>query len=152
MVRTMLALCAAAALCATPLYAQESRATRAEAEAMVKRGVEAIRSMGRQKAFSAITAPSRTFVDRDLYLAVYDLNGRCLAHGQNAKQVGQDLIDMRDPDGKPFIRERVELARTKGKFWQEYKFTDPLTKTVLPKQMYCELAGDVVVCGGVYKS
>lgn len=114
--------------------------------------MEALKSRRRDKVFSEITAPSKTFVDRDLYLAVYDLHGRCLAHGQNARQVGRDLIDMMDPGGKPFVREHVELARTKGKFWQDYKFTDPLTKTVLPKQMYCVLAGDVVVCGGVYKS
>jgi hypothetical protein len=152
MSRLVLALCAAAALCAVPVVAQESRATRAQAEAMVKKGVEALKTMGRERTFSEITAPSKTFVDRDLYLAVYDLHGKCLAHGQNAKQVGQDLIDVMDPDGKPFVKERVELAKSKGKFWQDYKFTDPLTKTVLPKQMYCELAGDVVVCGGVYKS
>jgi signal transduction histidine kinase len=152
MFRPFLALCAAVALCAAPAFAQESRATRAQAEAMVKKGVEALKTMGRDKTFSEITAPSRAFVDRDLYLAVYDLHGKCLAHGQNAKQVGKDLIDMMDPDGKPFVKERVELAKTKGRFWQDYKFTDPLTKTVLPKQMYCELVGDLVVCGGVYKS
>lgn len=34
MFRSILALCAAAALCASPAHAQESRATRAQAEAM----------------------------------------------------------------------------------------------------------------------
>jgi hypothetical protein len=49
------------------------------------------------------------------------------------------------------VKERVELAQSKGKFWQDYKFTDPLTKTVQPKQMYCEKVNNVAVCGGVYK-
>lgn len=136
---------------AAPLSAQDSRATRGEAEAMVKKGVEALKKMGREKAYAEITAPAKTFVDRDLYLVVYDLNGKVHAHGQNPKQVGKDLIEFKDPDGKPFVRERVELAKSKGKFWQDYKFTDPLTKTVLPKQMYCEKHEDVVVCGGIYK-
>ena len=74
-----------------------------------------------------------------------------LAHGQNAKQVGKELIDMKDPDGKLFVKERVELARSKGKFWQDYKFTDPVTKKVLPKQMYCERLDETAVCAGVYK-
>ena len=32
-----------------------------------------------------------------------------------------------------------------------YKFTDPVTKKVLPKSMYCERLDDTVVCGGIYK-
>jgi signal transduction histidine kinase len=57
-----------------------------------------------------------------------------------------------DPDGKAFVKERVELANSKGAFWQDYKFTDPLTKKVLPKTMYCEKAdAKNIICGGVYK-
>ncbi len=36
-------------------------------------------------------------------------------------------------------------------FWQEYKFTDPMTHKIEPKQMYCERLDDAVVCGGIYK-
>jgi cytochrome c len=39
----------------------------------------------------------------------------------------------------------------KDAFWQDFKFTDPLTKKVLPKEMYCERVDQVVICGGVYK-
>lgn len=131
--------------------AEESRATRVDAEKMVKRAMDALKKNGKEKTFGEITAPSKTFVDRDLYVVVYDLNGVPLAHGQNTKQVGKNLIDLKDPDGKLFVKERVDLAKAQGKFWQDYKFTDPLTKKVMPKQMYCERADDVVVCGGVYK-
>jgi len=131
--------------------ADESRATKADAEKMVKKGVEFLQKNGRDKAVAEMTAPSKTFVDRDLYLVLYDINGKCVAHGQNAKQAGLDLIGLKDSDGKLFVKERVDLAKSKGKFWQDYKFTDPLTKKVLPKEMYCERADDVVVCGGVYK-
>jgi hypothetical protein len=147
-----LAVSLVVAALAVPAAAQESRATRAEAEAMVKRGVETLKKMGLEKTVVEMTAPSKTFVDRDLYLVIYDLDGKCVAHGQNAKQVGKDLIELKDPDGKAFVRERVEWARSKGRFWQDYKFTDPLTKAVLPKQMYCELVDRMVVCGGIYKS
>lgn len=126
------------------------RATRAQAEAMVAKGVAAVKAKG-DAAYVEMTAPNKAFVDRDLYLVVYDLKGRCLAHGQNATQVGKDLINLKDPDGKEFVRERVTLAESKGKFWQDYKFTDPLTKSIQPKQMYCEKVNNVVVCGGVYK-
>ena len=131
-------------------FAQE-RANQAEAEAMVAKGVAAVQADS-AKAYADITAPSKTYVDRDLYLVVYDLNGKCLAHGQNPKQVGKELIKLRDPDGKLFVKERVDLANEKGSFWQDYKFTDPLTKTVKAKKMFCQKASDVVVCGGVYPS
>ena len=148
-------LLATALLCALALtqsvsFAAGERANKAEAEAMVAKGVDAVKAKG-DGAYVELTAPSKTFVDRDLYLVVYDNTGKCLAHGQNPKQVGKDLINLKDPDGKEFIKERVELASSKGKFWQDYKFTDPLTKTVQAKQAYCEKVGNVIVCGGIYK-
>jgi signal transduction histidine kinase len=141
----------AAAIAALPAVAAESRATAAEAEAMVKKAIEFYKKNGREKALEAYTAPSKTFVDRDLYIVAYDMNGVPLAHGQNAKQVGKNLIGLKDPDGKEFVKERVELAQSKGKFWQDYKFTDPLTKQVLPKRMYCEKHDELAICGGIYK-
>ncbi|MFD0666709.1 cache domain-containing protein [Ramlibacter sp. MAHUQ-53] len=144
------ALFLASCVAATGAWAAGERATKADAEAMVAKGVAALKAKG-DAAFVEMTAPSKTFADRDLYLVVYDMNGKCLAHGQNAKQVGKDLLNLKDPDGKEFVKERVSLASSKGKFWQDYKFTDPLTKTIQPKQMYCEKVGSHVVCGGIYK-
>ncbi len=141
----------ASLLCVAPLIGQaQDRATKDQAVAMVGKGVAALKAKA-EAAYADMTAPSKTFVDKDLYLVVYDMQGKCLAHGQNPKQVGKDLIGLKDPDGKEFVKERVQLAQAQGKFWQDYKFTDPLTKTVQPKQMYCEKSGSVLVCGGVYK-
>ena len=61
------------------------------------------------------------------------------------------LIDLKDIDGKPFIKERVDMAKTQASFWQDYKFTNPTTKKIEPKTMYCERLDQTVVCGGVYK-
>jgi hypothetical protein len=134
----------------TMSLAAGERATKAEAEAMVAKGVAAVKAKG-DAMYVDITAPSKTYVDRDLYLVVYDTTGKCVAHGQNPKQVGKDLLNLKDPDGKEFVKERVELANSKGKFWHDYKFTDPLTKTVQAKQAYCEKVGNVIICGGIYK-
>lgn len=138
-------------LCSAGMAGAEERASKKEAEAMVKKAVAAYKAGG-EKVFADFTAPSTKYVSKDLYVVAYDLSGKCVAHGQNAKQVGKDLIGMKDPDGKAFVKERVDLAKSKGKFWQDYKFTDPLTKKVLAKQMYCEKADDKnIICGGVYK-
>ncbi len=138
-------------LCSAAMAGAEERASKKDAEAMVKKAVAAYKAGG-EKSFVDFTAPSKKFVSKDLYIVAYDFSGKCVAHGQNAKQVGKDLIGMKDPDGKAFVKERVDLAKAKGSFWQEYKFTDPLTKKVLPKVMYCEKGDDkAIICGGVYK-
>lgn len=131
--------------------AKEQFGTAREAEAMVAKAVGHIRAVGADRAYRDFTDKAPAFTDRDLYVIVYDLNGRVLAHGQNPRMVGKDLIDLRDADGKEWIKERVELTRTKGKFWHDYKFTDPLTKKVLPKSTYCERVESTAVCVGIYK-
>jgi cytochrome c len=133
------------------LAAQDEYGTASEAEAMVGKAVAHIKKVGAQKAYEDFTSKAAPFVDRDLYVVVYDLEGRVVAHGQNPKMVGKDLIDLHDPDGKAFVKERVDLARTKGKFWHDYKFTDPVTKKVLPKSTYCERLESTAVCVGIYK-
>ena len=125
--------------------------TAAEAEALVKKAVAFIKANGQDKAFAEFGNPKGPFVDRDLYITVYDMNGKCLAHGANPKMVGKDLIGLKDPDGKAFVKERVEMAKSKDKFWQDYKFTNPLTKKIEPKAMYVEKAGDLLVACGIYK-
>ncbi|HEX5394152.1 MAG TPA: cache domain-containing protein [Rhodocyclaceae bacterium] len=146
----LMTLAATAALLVSHGAFAEEFATPKEAEALVGKVVKAV-TADRAGTFKEITAKDKKWVVRDLYPVVYDMSGKCLAHGQNEKQVGKDLIEMADADGKEFVRERVELAKSKGKFWQDYKFTDPVTKKVLPKSAYCEKAGDVIVCAGVYK-
>ena len=153
MIKSTLKVTAAAlagvAIIAGSAFAAE-RATKAEAQAMVKKAAAFIKAEGPAKAYPEITSKP-TFKDRDLYIVVYGLDGKVLAHGQNEKLVGQDLIDTKDVDGKPYVKERVELAKKGAPFWQEYKFVDPLTKQVQPKEMYCEKLDETAVCGGVYK-
>lgn len=149
--KNVVAAVAAVLICTVGMAYAEDRATKKDAEAMVKKAVAAYKADG-EKVFADFNAPSKKYVSKDLYIVVYDMNGKCVAHGQNAKQAGKDLLGMKDPDGKTFIKERVDLAKTKGSFWQDYKFTDPLTKKVLPKQAFCVKADDKnIICGGVYK-
>ncbi len=122
-----------------------------EAEAMVKKAIQLIKADGRDKAFAEINNTKGKFVDRDLYIFVYDMNGKCVAHGFNAKMIGKDLIEMKDPDGKYFVKERIEICKTKGKGWQDYKFTDPITKQLEPKSAYVERVENLIVGCGVYK-
>jgi cytochrome c len=135
----------------TPSHAKDEYATAAEATAMVKKGEAYIKANGKEKGYAEISNKAGQFIDRDLYLTVYGMDGTVRAHGANAKMVGKNLIDLKDIDGKAFVKERMELAQAKPSFWQDYKFTNPVSKKVEPKSMYCERLDDSVVCGGIYK-
>ena len=131
--------------------AAEEKATRTQAITMVQNGVEFLKSAGKERAHAAFSDKKGQFVQHDLYLVVYGLDGVVRAHGANERMVGRNLMELRDIDGKEFVKERIELARSKGSFWQDYKFTNPVSKKVEPKSMYCEKLDDAVVCGGVYR-
>ncbi|KNZ31070.1 MAG: histidine kinase [Methylibium sp. NZG] len=136
--------------CAGAAHADEG-ATSAQAIAMVKQGITFIKANGKDKGYAEISSKISQFKDRDLYLVVYGLDGTVRAHGANEKMIGKNLIDLKDVDGKAFVKERVELAAAKGTFWQDYKFTNPTNKKIEPKSMYCERLEDSAVCGGIYK-
>ncbi len=141
---------AAAALAGGAVCAAEN-VTAKEAEAMVKKGVAYVKANGKEKAYAEITNTKGQFVDRDLFLSVVQFDGKVLAHGANEKLVGKMLIDMKDIDGKEFLRERIEMAKSKPVLWQDYKFTHPVTKKIEPKSAYCERIDDTILCGGVFK-
>ena len=149
--RLLSAVMLVGSLSGVAVEAQQTFGTAQEAEAMVGRAVSHIKAVGAEKAYQDFTNKTPGFFDRDLYVVVYDLGGRVLAHGGNRNMVGKELLGMRDADGKPFVKERVELARSKSKFWHDYKFTDPTTQKVLPKSTYCERAEATVACVGIYR-
>jgi cytochrome c len=142
----------AALLALATLPALANNATRDEAQAMVKKGIAFIKANGVEKGYAEVSNKGGQFTDRDLYLVVYGLDGKCLAHGANEKQVGKDLIELTDIDGKYFVKDRISMVKSKpAGAWQEYKFTNPVSKKIEPKVMYCEKLGDTAVCGGVYQ-
>jgi cytochrome c len=138
-----------AALACEPIAAAQW-ATKEEAVAMVKKAVALIEEQGPYTAYAEITNKTGRFHDRDLYITVLGLDGKVLAHGANESLIGKVLIDATDADGKQFVKERSELARQQPSFWQNYKFMNPVSKKIEPKQMYCERLNETAVCGGVY--
>ena len=129
----------------------EEHATKDACVAMVKKAVEYVKKEGVEKAYAVFDKKGGEFTDRDLYIYVQDMSGRTLAHGANAKLIGKDMHDAQDVDGKYYVRERLALASKQSAFWQDYKFSNPMTKKVEFKQAYCERLGETLVCSGVYK-
>jgi signal transduction histidine kinase len=125
-------------------------ATKAEAEAMVAKGLKYLKANGKDKTYAEISNKEGQFIDRDLYLVIYGMDGLVRAHGANGKMIGKNLMEIKDVDGKFFIKERIDMAKKKVPFWQEYKFTNPTSGKIEPKTMYCVPEDDLVLCGGVY--
>lgn len=135
-----------------PAFAAD-KGTAAEAVAMTQKAIAYIKENGREKAFAEFANPANTtFHDRDLYVYVYDMQGVALAHGINPKMVGRNLLELRDGEGKYIVKRFIETASgAAGKGWVEYKWPNPLTKSVDPKAGYVERHGDLIVGSGIYK-
>lgn len=144
-----LALCLSLTLGASALAAE--RGTADEAVGMVHKVIADMKANGKDKTIAEINTLSNHYRDRDLYVTVMDMNGKELAHGSNKRMQGVDLIDIKDQDGKAYIRERIALVKASGKGWQDYKFVNPVTKNMEPKSMYFEKYEDVIVNCGIYK-
>lgn len=145
---------AGAALCALTIGGHALAAdtgTPAQAIAMVKKAGEYLKTNGKEKAFAEFSNTAGSFKDRDLYIMVYDMNGVNLAHGANAKLIGKSLIDLKDADGTPIVKNFVDMANTKGKGWIDYKWPNPVSKAIEQKSTYIEKHGDVLIGTGVYK-
>lgn len=125
-------------------------ATPKEAEALVGKLAKAV-AKNKAEAFKEVTGRDPKWTHGDLYPWVIDTQALVLAHGANDKLVGKTLMELEDADGKQFVKEFVQSTTAKGKSWTDYKWSDPVTKKVLPKSAYCEKAGELLVCAGVYK-
>jgi len=150
--KTMISVAALClSICTLPAWAAD-KGSADEAVAMVKKAAALIKTSGKDKAFAAISDPAnKDFHDRDLYIYVYDLNGVALAHGNNPKMVGKNLLALPDSNGKLMIKEMADLAKSKGQGWVEFKWPNPVTKAVEQKAGYIERVDDVFVGSGIYK-
>lgn len=122
-----------------------------EAVAMVKRAAALIESKGKEEAFKQFNEAPGAFVDRDLYIAVLDSKGVMVAHGANPRIIGKSLLEMKDADGKQFIKTLIDTAQNKKSGWVDYKWPNPVTKAIESKSTYVQKVGDLTVACGIYR-
>ncbi|HSR11198.1 MAG TPA: cache domain-containing protein [Thermodesulfobacteriota bacterium] len=122
-----------------------------EAKSLMGKAVEYVKANGKEKAFSEFSDPKGKFVDRDLYIFAVDFNGITMAHGGNAKLVGKDMLGLKDADGKFFIKEFIDMAKTKGSGWVDYKWVNPVSKGIEKKSTFVQKVDDYFLGCGIYK-
>jgi signal transduction histidine kinase len=126
--------------------------TRDEAVAMVKRVQVMFKAAGAEATFKAVSDKSvAEFHDRDLYPFIYDYSGVNVAHGARPALIGKNLITLKDQEGKFLVRDMLEIAKTQGKGWYDYKWPNPLNNKIEDKSSYVEKMGDYWVGVGVYR-
>jgi signal transduction histidine kinase len=138
------------ALC-LPMAAQD--ATPAETEALVKAAIAFAKSNGKDAAIKEITKAGGKFHRHggELYVFIYDLDGKVIAHGQGASKIGINQSKAKDPDGVEFVKDRINLAKTKGKGWHDYQYVNPATMKRQPKTSYIEVWDGWIFGAGIYK-
>ena len=113
--------------------------------------MEYVRASGKDAALRTFTAPGGAFHQGQLYIYAYDFKGTVIAHGGDKTLVGKNLIDMKDPNGVPVIRELVRLAKT-GSGWLHFTWGNPANGNKQePKLGYVEKVDDTWFLGsGTY--
>jgi len=143
---------AMAAFLSAPVLAQE-RGSRDEAIALVDKAVAHVKKVGTEQAYKDFMTDRASWSNKDLYVFVTGLDGMMLAHGTNERLVGKNLMELKDQNGKAFVKEYLAAAQAKGSAWTDYDWPNPTTKKVEQKSSYVRRIDGVpaVVGVGVYR-
>ena len=126
-------------------------ASQKDAKALVEKAAAFVKANGKDATLKEINLAKGQFDKGELYVFAYDMSGKIIAHPKNPKLIGKDLLNVPDPDGKLFRKEIVDIAKTKGTGWVDYRYTNPETKKIEAKTTYVVKVGDVILCCGTYK-
>jgi cytochrome c len=151
MMKKLLVTFAVVMITFTVARAADVRATPEDAEELVKSAVAYLKRHGEFKAFREFENRSGPFVYRDLYVGVYDEDGRCLSHGADPGKSGKALSAQPEQD-QAIIRARLQAMKGKDAGWAEYDYKNPANGKVEPKVVYTERVGRLLVSAGGYKA
>lgn len=122
--------------------------TPSKAVDLVKNGYEFLKKHGLSAAVQEFSSrQSDQFRYGDLYLVLWNMKGTVMAHGANLDSIGINQYDLKDEDGKFFVREIIEKAN-RGGGWVDFKMKNAFQSIYVEK---VELGSDNFVIGsGLY--
>lgn len=113
---------------------------------LVKRAYQYMKGNGKGRAARLFSDPQdNTFRYGDLYLVVYDMQGRCIADGRNTSFIGSEQLDIQDEDGQFYVREMLRTAKAGGG-WVNYKIRNSF-KSSYVEQVVLGVDSYVITCG-----
>ncbi|HEY3276874.1 MAG TPA: cache domain-containing protein [Syntrophorhabdaceae bacterium] len=129
-------------------------ATMDDAKVLVDKALVYMKAHGLERTIAEVNGnPKGQLTKGDLYVIIQDFNGVILANGGNPKLTGQNHLEVRDASGKYFVKEQVEVAKTKGSGTVDLVWTNPATKMVQPKTNFVKRVEgqNIMVMAGVFK-
>lgn len=135
----------------TNLASAAVTSTQKDAIAMADKAEKYMKMNGKDKLIEQVNAKDAQFFAGEMYVIVLDSTGTHLAHPANPKLIGKSMLDVPDPDGKMFRKDRVDLAASKGKGWVDYRYKNPESGKIEQKSAYVLKSGDVILTVGIYK-
>ncbi len=105
-------------------------------------------------AFKLFHDPTGPFMAKDAYIFVFDMNGVDLVNPGFPNLEGRNLMDVKDAQGKPLVREMFKVVQTAGSGWVDYMWPKPGESVSTQKSAYvsrARLADQWLLVGcGVY--
>ncbi len=77
---------------------------------LVERAARLLETEG-DSAFTRFNVPGSEWFQGDTYMFAYALDGTCVFHAQTPDLMGRNLIDLKDINGKPVIRDIVAIGQ-----------------------------------------
>ena len=123
-------------------------ATPNKAVDLVKDGYEFLKKNGLSAAVQEFSGrQSDPFRYGDLYLVLWNMKGSVVAHGGNLDSIGLNQYDLKDEDGKFYVREIIDKAN-KGGGWVDFKMKNAFQSIYVER---VDLGSDNFVIGsGLY--
>ncbi len=122
-----------------------------EAHDLVQAAVAHLRQAGRRQALADFHAADGRFIDRDLYIFVFDRQGQISAFGANPGLVGQPAGAIPGLEPRTFLA-RAWAAADSGGGWIQYEVVSPGTQQVTPKESFILPLGKTEFIGcGAYR-
>jgi len=109
--------------------------------AFVQKAADYVKTHGKVEALKVFSDPQGEFRDGALYIFAEDFAGTELANGGQPEIVGQNLIDLKDPNGVMILQELIAAAK-QGSGWVSYVWNNPETGQEQAKRAYVIKVGD----------
>ena len=138
-----------AAFSADPAQSKESK----QIVALVDKAAALTESKGKA-AFPEFKEKGSEWLKGETYIFIADMNGTILMHPANPELETKSILDLKDANGKAFMREFIETAK-KGSGWVDYMWPKPGEKKPSKKLSYIKQAkmpnGETILVGaGIY--
>ncbi|QQP89765.1 cache domain-containing protein [Skermanella sp. TT6] len=132
--------------------ADPGKPTRDEVEALTLKAAALIESQGIEAAREAFNRAGE-FRFGEIYVNVIDFTGTWLAYPPRPAGVGQNVVNLKDADGRFMVKDILKVAQESGHGWVSYRWLNPVSNRIEPKTSFVKRVPgkDLVAYIGIYE-